>query len=429
MTPLHQAVLSSPAEAERWMRSEAQAGVSGVRDYAFLPAGPEADPGVVFDRLRWGGQVVFTARRAEAVEAWVRQYDAKPEWTVETGTRVWVTGRYPWLRRGAGGCWPRGLRRILEQRSHYAVARKVLIDPVDRLSTKHSYDVRLVRSGAGGGGDWVVRKSVPTMEQAVSRLMQTCPGVAADRLIAIAAKLVRKVFPVFLTREAAILKLLQRDLPERFRGLTPRLLSMETEGNGLAKSITMRWLRQGGEPLSQSDFARQAAALLRSLHEDVGVMHLDLRLDNMVVAEAGVSIVDFGSAVRIGEDLSTNPMIETLVREMLGASQVTRDLERHRRKGLVRAGVFVGLPYPPTPAFDLFALATNLTRPHDNPEFKGLVRYDRSSEEAQRLSRVRRQVLLPKENGQRPIKTVGELFRALATGRGKTAGQAVAVGA
>ncbi|MEO1236332.1 MAG: hypothetical protein AAFX76_06035, partial [Planctomycetota bacterium] len=337
-----------------------------------------------------------------AVGEAVRRFGDRPEWRADGGVQTVAVLRWPRLDRLRRG-W-------FERRLHVAVFRKVLIDPVDRLSAKHSYHVRLIPfEGEGSSGGWAVLKRVPTMEEAIARLTQTCPGVPADRLTKIAAKLVKKVFPVFLTREAAFLKLLQRDLPPAMRGLTPAVLDMKTQANGLVDSVTLRWLRQGGEPISQGEFARQSAALLRAVHERAGMMHLDLRLDNMVVTEAGVGIVDFGSAVRVGEDLSANAMIDTLAREMLMASQVTRDLQRQRDKGLVNAPIFRGLPYPPTPAFDLFALVTNLTRPHDNPEFKGLVEHDRRGAEAQRMSRLRRRVLSPAADEPRRIETLGGL--------------------
>jgi len=36
-------------------------------------------------------------------------------------------------------------------------------------------------------------------------------------------------------------------------------------------------------PIEQIEFARQSADLLRALHDDARVMHLDLRLDNFVI--------------------------------------------------------------------------------------------------------------------------------------------------
>src|SRR5690606_28969009 len=106
--------------------------------------------------------------------------------------------------------------------------------------------------------------------------------------------------------------------------------------------------------ITQLEFARQAAQMLRALHDAAGILHLDLRLDNIIVTEDGVGLVDFGSSVRVGERIAANPMIDTLLREMLQASQITTDLKRQRAKGMVENDRFLGLPYPPTAAFDLF---------------------------------------------------------------------------
>ncbi len=141
-------------------------------------------------------------------------------------------------------------------------------------------------------------------------------------------------------------------------------------------------------------------------------MHLDLRLDNILVTPAGVSFVDFGSAIRIGEKFSGNPMLHRLIQEMLQASQITADLRRQQRKGLIQSPIFRGLPLPPSPAFDLYALTTNLTRPHDHDEFKGLIAHDRTSDEGQWFSQLRRRTLKPAAN-ESPIRSAAEMQAAV----------------
>lgn len=439
VAPVAARVLTCQADRLRYTRSEAQAAASGARDYTFNLSPTDAAPDAAFDRLRWGGQMAFISPRPREVEALLADYRQRPEWLIEDEPTAIAPPATRSGMRGIGPLLPAPLRRRwLGQTTHYFVARKVLLDPAHRLTAKHSFDVRLIpdpdpgisptprtpagplnsdTSGGGGeisggdssGGGYVVLKRVPTLQQAMDRLAQTCPDVPAERLEAIAAKLVRKVFPIYLTREAAFLKLLQRDLPERFRGRTPKVLSHEVDDAGLVRSLTMRWMRQGGPPISQTQFARQAAELLWALHEDVGIMHLDLRLDNLLVTEAGVCLIDFGSSVRIGETFAPQSTIDTLIREMLASSQITRDLKRQRRKNLVRAAVFADLPYPPTPAFDLFALATSMTRPHDNADFKGLVIHDHNSDEGLRLSRLRKRILQPPADDPTPIRSVADL--------------------
>lgn len=426
LAPVAERVLVRPADQTRFAQSQAQFHISGVRDYEFSTTFHDARPDRVFDRLRWGGQLVFVSTQPREVQQLLGYYRNKPEWLIEHEPESLVCPRFAKLKALSGlplagaipgaiaGAIPGALRRLLlEERAYFFVVRKVLIDPVSRLTAKHSYDVRLVR--ARGKADqryatdgFVVLKRVPTMEQAIDRLKQTCPGVPPERLGIIAEKLVRKVFPIFLTREAAFLKLLQRDLPPELKIKTPRVMSMESDDKGLVRAMSMTWLRQGGPPISQTVFAQQAAELLRALHEHVGILHLDLRLDNLLVTDDGVCAIDFGSSVRVGEDLSTTTIIETLVREMLQSSQITRDLERQRRKQLIRSEVFADLPYPVSPAFDLFALATNMTRPHDNADFKGLVTHDRDSDEGQRFSRLRKRILKPTKD-ESPIRDVHDL--------------------
>ena len=414
--PLLDRLLPDAATRERFHRAESQFPQAGVRDLEVVRLDEAPLLEQCFDRLRWGGQLVCVATDHAAMSRWLDDAGQRSEWRVEG-----VVNSLP-IDRGAKIVrWlPGGLRRRWLTRTwHYAVIRKILLDPPTRLTARHSYDVRLVPADRtidpqDVTDGYVVLKRVPTHAQAVSRLVQTCPDVPADRLDQIAHKLVDKVFPVFLTREAAFLKLLQRDLPPALRPRTPRVLSLELDHRGMVRQMTMRWLRQGGPTLSQSEFAHQAAELLAALYDHAGIMHLDLRLDNLLITEAGVGVVDFGSAMRAGEDFSANPMLQRLIREMLEASQITSDLKRQRRKGLIRSPLFKGLPFPPTPAFDLYALTTNLTRPHDHAEFKGLVAHDRTSDEGRWFSQLRRRILQPAP-GEPRIESAASLRREVET--------------
>ncbi len=66
-----------------------------------------------------------------------------------------------------------------------------------------------------------------------------------------ARKFSDKIFPVFLTREAAILKIVNRDLPEAYRDRVPRLLKWRRMSEDMRRRLHLSWLRNGGEPLSQ----------------------------------------------------------------------------------------------------------------------------------------------------------------------------------
>lgn len=414
-------LLTEPSQQARRARSLAQP-VGALQDYEFSSDAAACQPALAFDRLRWGGQLVFCADSAGQVEALLALYAGQPEWQIEISTQPFSLpgpsghpALPPWMR-------PTFLPRRRPRPRFFAILRKVLLDPVTRLTSRHSYDVRLVQrpthdATSASDSSWVVRKQVPSLDQAASRLRQTCPGLTDERIEVIARKLVDKVFPVFLTREAAFLKMLRRSMPEPLLPRCVQLLDMQQDDRGLVRAMDLRWMRMGGPPLSQLEFARQTATLLGALHEAVKVWHLDLRLDNIIITDHGVSIIDFGSSIRAGEQTAANAMIDTLLREMLQSSQVTADLQRQRSKGLVHAPIFAALPHPPAPAFDLFALVTQMTRPHDNPDFRGLVRFDRDSAEARFLSELRQITLNPIDIPRRDqIRSVRDLCRRLETG-------------
>ena len=193
-----------------------------------------------------------------------------------------------------------------------------------------------------------------------------------------------------------MLKLLERDLPDPYRARFPRLLRVERDDRGLVQQLELSWLRLGGGPLSQTDFARQALELLHVLHERAGIIHLDLRLDNLSITPRGVCFLDFGSAVRVGEDLAHNPMLAALFHEMLSTSQIQRDLRRLIRKGKITSRHFVNCSQKIDKAADLFYLVLQMNNPHANPDFRGLIRYHRDSEEAQQLARLSRRVFRPR---------------------------------
>jgi hypothetical protein len=118
----------------------------------------------------------------------------------------------------------------------------------------------------------------------------------------------------------------------------------------------------------------------------------------MVVTPRGVGFVDFGSAVRCGEDFSGNPMLQTLFSELLSTSQIQRDLKRLVRKGKVTSRLFTNSQQRIDKAVDLFYLVLQMNNPHTNPDFRGLVRYDRHADDARRLARLSRNVLQPQDD-------------------------------
>ncbi|MEE9404836.1 MAG: hypothetical protein V3V20_08080 [Algisphaera sp.] len=403
-------LLPNDAERLRYKRSEAQAADADIRDFVIFDTEAQCNPRNLFDTLRWGGQILLVGPSQESVAACRSHFAGQKEWHCEQPDTL--PEPLP-LDDAHGVC-------------HFATVRKVLLDPPWRLTARHSYEVRLVPPdppsltesvanqplGHGSEG-WFVEKRIPTIDEAVSRLRQTHPTLAHDKAHHLAKRLVNTVFPLLLTREASFLKRLSRRMPQAFEHRTPKLLSMDTNPRGLVTAIRMTWLRQGGPTLAHLEFARQAADILAATHHHAQLMHLDLRLPNCVITEYGVGLIDFGSSVMIGEDLTANRAVNSVVREMLLASEITADLKRHRKKDLISNPIFDDLPHPPDPNYDLFALATQMTRPHDLPDFRGLVTFDRKSDQAATLSRLRRHVLRKPTHGNRTYTCLNDLIAVL----------------
>src|SRR5205085_5016154 len=134
------------------------------------------------------------------------------------------------------------------------------------ISERFTYEVQL--TGPQNGSDiCTVLKEVPAPERVAARLRKRFPEVSEEIIQKRSRKFTEKIFPLFLTREAAMLQILERDMPARHDGKVPRLLDMETDGRGYVRRLKMNWLRNGGQPLPQIEFARQCAELLHVLHD------------------------------------------------------------------------------------------------------------------------------------------------------------------
>src|SRR5690606_28055257 len=105
------------------------------------------------------------------------------------------------------------------------------------------------------------------------------------------------------------------------------------------------------------------------------------------------------SGVRIGEDISQNPMLHTLFSEMLSTSQIQRDLRRLVKKNKVTSRLFIEAAdqQKMDKVVDLFYLVLQMNNPHANPDFRGLVHYDRESPDARRLAALSRRVFNPQD--------------------------------
>lgn len=353
------------------------------------PALPE--PSHVFRKLRWGGRAVMaTPHAALALDA-ARKFKAHGGFVVESGPNT--------VRVGPGGI-PLPLPIPGVTRAwHVVVARKVaLIEPLEQTD-RFTFDVKLVREPSVAHG-YVVLKTVPTYRRVVDRLRDRFPEANDRVLLQRADKLVKRVFPVFLTRETAFLQLLQRDLPPAYRRRVPEALAVEKSSDGTVRKLYMSWLRMSGQPMSHLDFAEQSADLLRMLHEQAKVIHLDLRLDNMVISNGQVCFVDFGSAVRTGEDLDKSPMLRSLFHEMMQTSEIQRTLGKMKDAGHLTSDALVAAHGRVDRGVDLFYLALQISRPYWNPDLVPFIDYDETSEPTRRLKKLTDAILRPSDRSR-----------------------------
>ena len=399
------AVLSRDAEFQR-LFSPLTPDRGGLADYILAVGDEPHEADDIFKKLRWGGQFVYVSKSA-------RQ-------TTEAAAQFGDRG-FAFVREIASirqGIPLPGFGR----RTHYFVVRKVQLTLPREFSDRFTYQVQLITPDRPGT-DWVVLKEVPSIERVAARLRKRFPDIAEETIVKRAKKFTEKIFPLFLTREAAMLQILERDLPARYAGKVPRLLDMETDGRGYVRRLKMNWLRNGGQPLSQIEFARQCAELLQVLHDVVGVIHLDLRLDNIVITERGVGFVDFGSSVRVGENLAANPLLETLYEELMRTSEIQRMLSRMTKSGSVTSPIIQNGYQKVDKSVDFFYLALQVNNPLKNPDFKGLVEFDPASRDAVELKRMTDEVLRPADVKNPRYRSTADILRAIqliAEARGPT---------
>jgi hypothetical protein len=392
------------------------AGVRGTKespaDFLFLTEEEPHGPDEVFERLRWGGQVVIVSRSRRAVQAAARSYET---WRMDQSDHAAWAVEHPLEREGRFPLSVLGWYAPV----YFMTARKMMLVPPGRFSDRFTYHVQLGQRG----GEYEVVKEIPTVERVMMRLREKFPEADEETLWRRARKFTEKIFPVFLTRETAMLKLLQRDMPAAFRERVPRLLGTETDEAGFTRTLRMSWLRNArpivpgwkghGAALSQLEFARQAAELLTALHDDVGIMHLDLRLDNVVITENGVGFVDFGSAVRVGEEFPEASLLSNLFDEMMRTSQIQRMLGKMAEAGKVTSEEITGSHERIDKAVDFFYLALQINDPLSNPDFAGLVEHDRKSREARELARLTEKILRPANPREPEYTSARDILRGI----------------
>ena len=376
-------------------------------DFRFATDRESHDPKKVFDLVRWGGQFVFCSRDVGQVRTTSDRF-AKYGFDIETPPS-YVREPFPFLP-------------FLGKKVHYFRARKMQLIPPGDITDRFTYMVELTGQKEKHKGRYVVTKRVPTDEWVINRLKRRWPELPYETVQKRAKKFTEKIFPLFLTREAAILKILQEHLPPSYRDRVPQPICVEKDSRGFVRMLQMNWLRNGGKSRSQLDFAMQAADLLRAIHDTAEVIHLDLRLDNMVVTPGGVGFVDFGSAVRVGEDISSNPLLATLYGELMKTSHIQRMLDQMTISGHVTAEHFCQSRGRVDKSVDVFYLAVQFNSPHDNPDLKELIDFKPGSDEARALGKLTRNILTPEDTLNPPIKSAKDVLRALESVNGQLKG-------
>jgi hypothetical protein len=369
-------------------------------DFVFATPTDEHQPEKLFQQLRWGGQFVFVSPSARQVSELARDFGSK-------GFDIVLTPAFVRLERT-------GWRRFFTpaKRAHYFIARKVQLIPPGEVTDRFTYQVNLARSYATSD-KYVVSKEVPSLESIYKRLKKRFPEAPDALLEKRARKFTDKIFPTFLTREAATLQILARDLPPPYNRRVPHVLELERDDRGFVRRMRMNWLRNGRKPISQMEFARQSADLLHVIHDTAKIMHLDLRLDNVVITDEGVGFVDFGSSVRVGEKLADNPLLASLFDELMRTSQIQHMLEKMTISGKVTSHAIRNGYKKVDKAVDFFYLAVQFNAPHSNPDLKNLITYDPESDEARALAMLTHLILQPPQPANPPFKSALDILRGI----------------
>ncbi|MFI5378610.1 MAG: hypothetical protein ACHRHE_04880 [Tepidisphaerales bacterium] len=372
---------------------------TGLADYLFGTSGQDVDPDKIFNRLRWGGCFVFVSAKRREVEDVARKFPPRG-FIVEHAPNFVRTGP-AWLPLP-----------LITRKIHYFVVRKVQLLLPGQDTERFTYQVSLERHH-NPREPFVVLKEVPSAESVAMRLRNRFPEVSREIIEKRARKFTEKIFPTFLTREAAILMILQEHMAPPYNRRVPQVIDVEKDDRGFVHRLRMNWLRNGGEPLPQMEFARQSADLLRVVHDVAGVIHLDLRLDNFVVTPEGVGFVDFGSAVRVNEKLADNPLLENLFDELMRTSQIQRMLEKMTISGAVTSSAISRGYQKVDKAVDFFYLAVQFNSPHANPDLAGLILFDPAGRDAKDLSRLTEMILRPPDPSNPPFKSAKDILHGV----------------
>lgn len=369
-------------------------------DFIFATEDQDHDPASIFKRIRWGGQYVFASASLEKVNQVAKTF-SEYGFAVERSSGSVVDG---WR------FWP-----LLRKKVHYFSARKILHVPKGGVTNRFTFEVQLDVQHEKQNGQYVVTKRVPSTEWVLNRLRTHVQGVEEEELTRRAQSLIRSILPIFLTREVAIMERLQQRLPANMRNRVPHTLRYEKDDRGLVKLLQVNWLRNGGKPISQLDFAEQSAELLYYVHEKAGVAHLDLRLDNMVVTPEGVGFIDFGNSVHDDEDIAGSPTLNKVFTDLMKTTQVQRTLFRYIEQGAVTAPYFKDAVFKVDKAVDLFFLVLQFTAPHENPDLKDFILYSPNSKEDYELHKMTNRLFCPDNLEPGKVYTAAHVVNAIRT--------------
>ncbi|MBI1375602.1 MAG: hypothetical protein GC159_23060 [Phycisphaera sp.] len=368
----------------------------------FIFAGPDdnAKPDDIFKRLRWGGQLIFFSPDAAEVEKTVSGY-ATREWVVET--------------KMANTLGPPKFLWFGKTKIYYAIIRKVMIVPIGDFSERFTFHVELQRHPKYNN-EYVVRKELPRIDVVEKRLATRHPDLTEADIRKRAKMFVGTIFPIFLTREAGIMRVLEKYLPEEYEGRVPKIVDLKQNEKGHVTQLYMTLLRNArphGRNLTQFEFARQSCDLMRALHDEARVIHLDLRLDNFVVCEKGVGFIDFGSAVRVGEDLSKSELLMQMFEQVMTTSQIQKTLGKMSQSGRVTSRILRSGYRKVDKAVDLFFVALQMNKPLKNPDFANLIEYDKDSREAALIHKLTEKIFRPRDPDNPPFKTAKDICKGL----------------
>ena len=123
--------------------------------------------------------------------------------------------------------------------------------------------------------------------------------------------------------------------------------------------------------------------------------------------------LDFGSAVRAGENIQGNPLLANLYDELMRTSQIQRMIEKMTISGAVTSHLIQSAYGRVDKQVDLFYLAMQMVQPLNNPDFRGLVEFDPTSREAAALSTLKEQVLKPADPKKPIYRNAPDVLRAI----------------